>query len=1271
MVYDDTGGRFSYSKKKVTDTKGNSRVNFPKEGGDVEDEAMMEMMRMELKGVFSQYCMEECMKGGAQKSNLNEAERRGLKSLKKRVNNSEIVIVPTDKSGRFAVMSLTTYELAGQAHTNKDEVVPFSIVKSTQTELNGHVSMLIKTFKIGEEWNHGDRMRETMINNSLAVCPLYLLYKDHKGWDRSKGPIPPTRPVASGNRGMNLHLSEILSDILEPVADEVKNSNEVISTEDMIARMLVKDRSLEDWHEGSWLEDVVYEGFSACMKCKGMEGYKFDKKNPELCKCGTSPLVQCEDVVNEERTNLGEGTKDLVKLNDQEEYTRTVRTSMNFMELLRQSTWSEITGDLKEGEFLDSKEVRNEMIQDYGAPMELIGFDVNALYPSLDWGNTEKVIRQSIIESGIEWDNLDIMEGCRYIALNWDANKCRQSSLARILPVRRAKTGVRPGLRGTGPLGPDIHDQEQWRFPDVVITDEERRDVIATVVSIAVKELFKNHLYTFGNKVFRQTSGGAIGLRATCAIARITMNVWDNLWGRKIRELNLRQELYTRYMDDGRSLIHPVRPGWRIADDGCLRFMKEWEQMDKDVSPTERTKRVLEGSMKSIMVGIEMTMETKEEFGGTWLPTLDVKLAVSKRNRIMFDYYEKPTCSNLTLQKDSAMEQNTKVGILANEVMRRMLNIGGDTNLKSRWDTLDDFAVKLLTSGFSLEQSRRIILSGIRGYEGKIQRRKLEMAPLYRTSEDSGASRAKKKILGKSTWFKGKKSGGKRTHTDLTRGGELGSGKGRKMGNTGPLETRTVLFVEHTPDGTLAKRLREQLGRMEQTMGFKMKVVERAGTRLKDLFSLTNVWGGSQCEREDCTTCTQEGEDLPDCTKRGIVYESICTKCNPGAAKPGPLKTINLDVPSVYVGESSRSIYERAGEHWNAFKKRNSDSHIWKHHLLHHRGEGEPEMLFKVVGTFRSALSRQIFEAVRIRRRGAMALNSRGEYDRCKIHRLTIEKEGEQHVLGEQRSEGTEGSNRDIGTEGERSLMDRRKEMDRENSNGTAKPSSRSQKRGNNDYLEDSRRPKKRKYALVGEQWGSQKGTSGLDCKLEHETTYEGGTKDVVRITGEKQDEAEVGTKGVVSTARLEHDVQVKEGEGSKDLVDTARLELNVQYEDEGGTKDVVRTYGVLQSGGSDLFDTAATVMMLREDRGDCNVRRGWCLRHNAVAKKITTNKQVWTKVKKTGLYKYCSRKLSVWRCVGDMATLVPTMGPRDGAGGNGQTRGGLLNEKAISKTQD
>ena len=75
-------------------------------------------------------------------------------------------------------------------------------------------------------------------------------------------------------------------------------------------------------------------------------------------------------------------------------------------------------------------------------------------------------------------------------------------------------------------------------------------------------------------------------------------------------------------------------------------------------------------------------------------------------------------------------------------------------------------------------------------------------------------------------------------------------------------KTRTVLFVEHTPGGELAKRLRDQLSRLEGLMGFKIKVVERAGTALKDLFSLSDVWGGGACSREDCTTCNQGCEEF-------------------------------------------------------------------------------------------------------------------------------------------------------------------------------------------------------------------------------------------------------------------------------------------------------------------------------------------------------------------------------------------------------------------------
>ena len=53
---------------------------------------------------------------------------------------------------------------------------------------------------------------------------------------------------------------------------------------------------------------------------------------------------------------------------------------------------------------------------------------------------------------------------------------------------------------------------------------------------------------------------------------------------------------------------------------------------------------------------------------------------------------------------------------------------------------------------------------------------------------------------------------------------------------------------------------------------------------------------------------------------------------------------------------------------------------------------GEKGSHFKIVGSYRSALSRQVGEAVKIRRRGGegSVLNSKGEFNRCKITRLTL-----------------------------------------------------------------------------------------------------------------------------------------------------------------------------------------------------------------------------------------------------------------------------------------
>ena len=68
-------------------------------------------------------------------------------------------------------------------------------------------------------------------------------------------------------------------------------------------------------------------------------------------------------------------------------------------------------------------------------------------------------------------------------------------------------------MRGEGPRGATVGDTEQWCFPDVVLTGKEKRQIIAQVVSMATKAMFKHHHYKFGGKMFRQTDGGPIGLR--------------------------------------------------------------------------------------------------------------------------------------------------------------------------------------------------------------------------------------------------------------------------------------------------------------------------------------------------------------------------------------------------------------------------------------------------------------------------------------------------------------------------------------------------------------------------------------------------------------------------------------------------------------------------------------------------------------------------------------------------------------------------------------
>ena len=174
-------------------------------------------------------------------------------------------------------------------------------------------------------------------------------------------------------------------------------------------------------------------------------------------------------------------------------------------------------------------------------------------------------------------------------------------------------------------------------------------------------------------------------------------------------------------------------------------------------------------------------------------------------------------------------------------------------------------------------------------------------------------------------------------------------------------------------------------------------MTEAAGTPLSLILASNNPWGNGECGRDDCTTCSQGDEKVIDCKKRNILYESFCTLCNPEDKKRGKMDEISFLKAGrgVYVGESSRSLYERTKEHVADRNGWKEDSHQIKHWMLDHSELKEPPPFrFKLVKCFRDPMSRQISEAVRIELRGESTFNSKPEFNRCRVPRLRIDQEG-------------------------------------------------------------------------------------------------------------------------------------------------------------------------------------------------------------------------------------------------------------------------------------
>ena len=389
-----------------------------------------------------------------------------------------------------------------------------------------------------------------------------------------------------------------------------------------------------------------------------------------------------------------------------------------------------------------------------------------------------------------------------------------------------------------------------WVYPDRTATEVEKRIMLGRMAEIGVRTIFTNFCYTFGGQTFLQMAGGPIGARVTMAAARLVMQDWSEQYRQILNKADLNIRLFTGYVDDNRQGTSKLRKGTRfVKDENEFVHKKDWEDEDTEAgeNDTVRMSKECLKAMNSVNKDLKFTVETTSDFKKNKLPTLDFEIWV-ENGVIKHSYYEKSMKTQLVIMRRSAMSERQKMDILSNEIIRRLSNIGEGLDQSEKIEVIDQYTRQLKNSEYGRCQIRDIIVSGLKGYLRKAERRKLAGERFYRKASETLKGRMKKKLTAKTTWFKKKrrKEIGKLGDRDSPRKKGRDRGENEKENDTGS-SAKAVIYVPHTWGSLLAKEMREKEIEIEKLTGYKLKIVEKVGEPIERILVDNNPWSGQDC----------------------------------------------------------------------------------------------------------------------------------------------------------------------------------------------------------------------------------------------------------------------------------------------------------------------------------------------------------------------------------------------------------------------------------------
>ena len=184
------------------------------------------------------------------------------------------------------------------------------------------------------------------------------------------------------------------------------------------------------------------------------------------------------------------------------------------------------------------------------------------------------------------------------------------------------------------------------------------------------------------------------------------------------------------------------------------------------------------------------------------------------------------------------------------------------------------------------------------------------------------------------------------------------------------------IFVPPTPNSELANSLK-LIAESEAEAGIRFRVVETGGRTVKSILQKSNPTATVVCEEEDCLPCRPGRGEGGDCRRCGVNYSIECQLCPDGQK-------------SIYHGETARNLYTRGKDHERNYRKQLGTSFMLKHQNKEHHGS-PGSYTAKVNATAKDCLTRQVREAVHLRRSSAHILNGKTEWHQPPLFRIQSE----------------------------------------------------------------------------------------------------------------------------------------------------------------------------------------------------------------------------------------------------------------------------------------